>query len=116
MPNEPREPRKQQVFSITSAATSQSEDLGHRERRYAISMGIRSACFIGAVIVSGPLRWVLIAGAVFLPYAAVILANAGVRKKGAGPSPFGAESKPALNKAASRLPERRLPPRDAPQQ
>ena len=30
-------------------------------------------------------------GAVFLPYAAVIFANAGVRKKGDGPSPFGPE-------------------------
>lgn len=84
-------PRKQQVFSITSAATSHSDDLGSREKRYAISMAIRTACFVGAVIVDGPLRWVLIAGAVFLPYTSVILANAGVRRKGQGPSPFGHE-------------------------
>ncbi|MBC7629854.1 DUF3099 domain-containing protein [Aeromicrobium sp.] len=106
MSNEPREPRKQKVFSITTAATSQSQDLGHREKRYAISMGIRTVCFVGAVIVSGPLRWVLIAGAVFLPYAAVILANAGVRKKGAGPSPFGPEPKGAIEAPRTVLPHR----------
>ena len=88
-----RKPRGQEVFSITSAPEAHSSELGSREKRYAISMGIRTACFVGAVIVSGPLRWVLLAGAVFLPYTAVILANAGVRRKGAGPSPFGPEPK-----------------------
>lgn len=88
-----RKPRGQEVFSITSAPESHSSELGTREKRYAISMGIRTLCFIGAVIVSGPLRWVLIAGAVILPYTAVILANAGVRRKSDGPSPFGPEAK-----------------------
>ncbi|MEJ7635800.1 DUF3099 domain-containing protein [Aeromicrobium sp.] len=95
----PNEPRKQQVFSITSAAESQSEDRGRRERRYAISMGIRTLCFVGGVIlltaVPDPwsnFGWVLFVGAVFLPYTSVILANAGVRKKSVGPSPFGPEA------------------------
>jgi hypothetical protein len=94
-----QEPRKQQVFSITSAATSQSEEIGGREKRYAISMGIRTLCFIGCVAIvtttSMPwslFGWLLLAGALLLPYTSVILANAGVRKKGAGPSPFGAEA------------------------
>jgi len=82
------QPRKQQVVSITSAATSHSEDLIGREWRYGISMGIRTMCFLGAVIASGPLRWALIAGALLLPYTSVILANAGVRKKSDGPTPF----------------------------
>ncbi len=38
-------------------------------------MTIRTACFIGAILVEGPLRWVLVAGAVFLPYIAVVMAN-----------------------------------------
>ncbi len=80
--------REQQVFSITTAATSHSEEMGAREKRYAISMGIRTLCFVGAVIASGPLRWVLVAGAVFLPYTAVILANAGVRRRGKGMDAF----------------------------
>ena len=62
---------------ITTAAPPASEELRSRERRYLISMAIRTACFIGAILVSGGwLRWVLIAGAVFLPYVAVVLANA----------------------------------------
>jgi len=85
------ERRHDEVFSITSAATPHSEEMGSREKRYAISMAIRTVCFLGAVIVSGPLRWVLIAGAVFLPYTSVILANAGVRRRGAGPSAFDLE-------------------------
>lgn len=94
MPDGPEhKPRGQEVFSITSAPESHSSELGAREKRYAISMGIRTLCFIGAVVVSGPLRWVLIAGAVILPYTAVILANAGVRRKSDGPSPFGPEPK-----------------------
>jgi hypothetical protein len=93
------EARKQQVFSITSAATSQSEEIGGRERRYAISMGIRTVCFIGCVVIvtttSMPwslFGWALLVGALLLPYTSVILANAGVRRKGEGPSPFGADT------------------------
>ncbi len=85
------EPRKQQVYSITTAATSHSDDIGGRERRYAISMAIRTVCFVGAIIADGWLRWVLVAGALLLPYTSVILANAGVRQRGAGPSVFGPE-------------------------
>lgn len=94
---EPREPRKQQVFSITSAAESQSADRLRREKRYAISMGIRTICFVGGVVLAmrpmpwAVLGWVMFAGALFLPYVAVVFANAGVRKAGAGPSPFGPE-------------------------
>jgi len=62
---------------ITTAATSRADDISMRQRRYVISMGIRTACFIAAVVVGpGWFRWVLIAGAVFLPYVAVVMANA----------------------------------------
>ena len=40
-------------------------------------MGIRTACLVLAVLVEGPLRWVLLAAAIFLPYVAVVFANAG---------------------------------------
>ena len=40
-------------------------------------MIIRTACFIGAVLTPSPYRWFLIAGAVLLPYIAVVIANAG---------------------------------------
>jgi hypothetical protein len=62
---------------ITTAAASRADDIASRQRRYVFSMAIRTACFIGAVAVGpGWLRWVLIVAAVFLPYVAVVMANA----------------------------------------
>jgi hypothetical protein len=62
---------------ITTAASSRADDISHRQRRYLISMGIRTLCFLGAVAVGDNwLRWVLFAGAIFLPYVAVVMANA----------------------------------------
>lgn len=69
--------RESGVYSITSARRALSEDLHDRSIRYLVSMGIRTACFVGALLVAGPARWVLIAAAVVLPYVAVIVANAG---------------------------------------
>lgn len=80
-----------EVYSITSARESHSAAVWSREKRYAISMAIRTACFIGAVAASGPLRWTLLVGAVFLPYVAVILANQPARRASDGPSPFGVD-------------------------
>ncbi len=54
--------------------------------RYAISMAIRTVCVVLAVVVDGPLRWVFVAGAVLLPYVAVVLANAGRERGGSGPA------------------------------
>ncbi len=63
---------------ITTARRSAADDMRTRQRRYAISMAIRTVCFVAAVAVGpGVLRWVLVAGAVFLPLFAVVLANAG---------------------------------------
>ena len=46
-------------------------------------MGLRTVCFVGAVVVGpGILRWVLVVGAVFLPYVAVVLANAAAPRRG----------------------------------
>jgi len=62
---------------ITTAASSRADDISHRQRRYVISMTIRTICFVAAVAVGeGWLRWVLFAGAIFLPYVAVVMANA----------------------------------------
>ena len=78
-------PRSEPVYRITGAPTAQSEDLRGRTRRYLLSMGVRTVCFIGATVVSGPLRWVLIVGAVLLPYLAVVFANAGRAARGVVP-------------------------------
>ena len=65
------------VVRITTAGTSAREDMAGRQRRYLFSMALRVVCFVGAVAVGpGWLRWVLVAGAVFLPWVAVVMANA----------------------------------------
>ena len=60
---------------VTTAPRSRAEEQAGRQRRYLISMGIRTLCFVGAVIADGWLRWVLVAAAVLLPYVAVVFAN-----------------------------------------
>lgn len=85
--------RDQQVFNITTASTSQSEEIFRRQKRYAISMGIRTLCFLLAVVFWSQILWlavVFIFGALVLPYTSVILANAGVRQKGTGTNTFSA--------------------------
>lgn len=81
---------------ITTAATSRADDIAARQRRYVISMTIRTLCVVGAVAVGDIwLRWVLLAGAVFLPYVAVVMANAGDSRDDAFELPD-AEHRPAL--------------------
>jgi hypothetical protein len=40
-------------------------------------MMVRTACFILTVITPSPYRWFFLAGAIGLPYIAVVIANAG---------------------------------------
>jgi hypothetical protein len=72
------------VYTVTDARRPMSEDIGYRERRYLITMGIRALCFLlsilFAVTVHGSWRWLAIVAllaAVILPYVAVIFANGG---------------------------------------
>ena len=67
----------EEVFDVTSAPKSLSNDLAGRQRRYLISMMIRTVCFILTVVLPSPYRWFALAGAVTLPYIAVVIANAG---------------------------------------
>lgn len=66
-----------EVYDITSAQRSLSADLPSRQRRYFISMMVRTACFILMVILPSPYRWFALVGAAGLPYIAVVVANAG---------------------------------------
>jgi hypothetical protein len=58
-----------------------SEDISARQRRYLIMMGIRTVCFIVAMVVflnhGGWLTAIPAVGAIFLPYFAVVMANGG---------------------------------------
>ena len=71
---------KEPTATITTARRSLSQEQAGRTRKYLISMGIRTVCVIAAIFVPGWPRWVFIAGAVFLPYFAVVIANAGSSK------------------------------------
>jgi hypothetical protein len=79
---------REPLYSVTSAKSSQRDEIGGRERRYVISMAVRTACFIGAVIawqtVGAWLGAILFVGALVLPYTSVILANAGTRSQAPG--------------------------------
>ncbi|NTW39021.1 MAG: DUF3099 domain-containing protein [Cellulomonadaceae bacterium] len=61
--------------------------MAHRTRRYLLQMTIRVVCFLGAVVVDHWTRWLLLAGAVVLPYVAVVLANVG-QERGQDPGTF----------------------------
>ena len=63
------------VHSITDAAAAHSEDMRQRMIKYALAMGIRMVCLILIFVVDGWLKLVMVAGAVFLPWIAVVIAN-----------------------------------------
>jgi hypothetical protein len=65
------------IYQITSARPGVRDDVDYRTRRSLISMGIRTVCFLAAVVVDGWFRWVLVAGALVLPYVSVVFANGG---------------------------------------
>lgn len=69
-----------EVYRISGAGRSLSDDVSARTRRYLISMAVRTACFIGCVVSFVVLKnvilgWILFAGALLLPYVAVVIAN-----------------------------------------
>ena len=79
-----RRRRHEAVYTVTDARRPMSEDIGHRERRYVITMGIRTLCYLlsilFAVTLHGAWRWLAIValiGAIILPYIAVVFANGG---------------------------------------
>ena len=90
-----------EVFTITGAQRPLSQEQTGRTRKYLISMGIRTACVLAAIVVPGWPRWVLIAGAVVLPYLAVVVANAGRENDEPGKLGVAAPAQPALSQNGS---------------
>jgi hypothetical protein len=95
---------------ITTASRSHSDELWAREKRYMITMGIRTACFVTAVACYlSPLphwvAWIFIVCSLVLPYIAVVMANAGVSPDPGGPDPFdGNTGRNALESPAEKPP------------
>jgi hypothetical protein len=69
-----------EVFRITGARTGLAEDVRGRQRRYVISMSVRTLSVILAAVLWNVERHVAIVAlvlGVILPYVAVVIANAG---------------------------------------
>jgi hypothetical protein len=91
-----RRDHRTDVVRITTAPESPGSEMAHRQKRYMISMGIRTLCFIAAIAIGqGWLRWVLVAGAFVLPYVAVVMANSASPRL-EGSDPLGPGSHPEL--------------------
>lgn len=63
------------ITNITSMTESAEEERQHRTRNYLMTMAIRTLCVLLMVFVRGPWLWVVAAGAIFLPWIAVVIAN-----------------------------------------
>lgn len=69
--------KRETVFEITSARRALSEDTRDRNIRYLVSMAIRTVCFVLMVVTPSPWRWFFAAGAILIPWFAVMIANGG---------------------------------------
>lgn len=91
-----RESHPVPVHRITEAHEAHTVDQSSRVRKYTISMTVRVLCFIGAFFTSGPLQWILLVGAIVLPYIAVVIANRGADvTKREPPAEFYTQAAPA---------------------
>jgi len=68
--------------SITTVSESPEDERKSRMLKYTLAMTIRVICIVVAIFVEGWLMWLAFAGAIFLPYFAVVLANAQGPKSG----------------------------------
>ncbi|MFD5882186.1 DUF3099 domain-containing protein [Streptomyces yangpuensis] len=80
-----------EVFRITGARMGLAEDVRGRQRRYVISMAVRTLSVIATVLlwnVSRPVAVVTLVAGALLPYIAVVIANAGRESTPSLPSHF----------------------------
>ncbi|MET1155376.1 DUF3099 domain-containing protein [Arthrobacter sp.] len=71
---------KPEVLSITDVPESHTDEMHRRMVKYSLAMGIRLACLLLFFFIDSWFRWFFVAGAVFLPWIAVIIANGGSDK------------------------------------
>lgn len=76
-PNSQNHRHEPQVHRITEARESHRAEQNTRVKKYTISMSVRMVCFLAAFVTHGWVQWVCFAGAVVLPYVAVVIANGG---------------------------------------
>lgn len=81
--------REPEAVRITTATRSRGEDIAARQKRYLISMGIRTVCFVLAVVFIGHwVMWVFLTASFFLPTIAVVVANSAAPRDPGGPEYF----------------------------
>lgn len=66
---------KEHAVRVTDAQHAHEVESNGRMRRYIILMAIRLACFFIAALTHGWVRWTAAAGAIVLPWIAVVIAN-----------------------------------------
>lgn len=100
-----RKQESAEVFQITGARQGLTDDVRGRQRRYVISMSVRTlAVILTAVLwnVERPVAIVTLALGLLLPYVAVVIANGGREGAPSVPSTFvPAPSRPAIEPPAS---------------
>ena len=67
--------------SITTLPSSPDAERRARMWKYSITMGIRFVCIISMLFIQGWWLVIAAAGAIFLPYFAVIIANVATKPK-----------------------------------
>jgi hypothetical protein len=96
--------RRNEAYLVTEASESRSAEIGQRERRYLVMMGIRVVCFVITVVLflthAGWVTVIPAFGAIALPYFAVVVANSRRPTASSGFRPY-----------QPNLPERYVPPR-----
>lgn len=111
----PRKQKSPEVFRITGARQGLAEDVRGRQRRYVISMLVRTASVLLTVVlwnVQRPLAVVTLVVGAALPYVAVVIANAGRENAPGLPGTYvTAPVRPVLD-SADRAPE---PSHDSPE-
>ncbi|MFC8129111.1 DUF3099 domain-containing protein [Streptomyces sp. NPDC057302] len=89
-----------QVFRITGARQGLEDDVRGRQRRYVISMSVRTLSVIAAAVlwnVERHVAFVALVLGILLPYVSVVIANAGRENTPSLPSTFvPAPSRPML--------------------
>ncbi|HWM38931.1 MAG TPA: DUF3099 domain-containing protein [Streptomyces sp.] len=113
-----RKQREAEVFRITGARQGLEEDVRGRQRRYVISMLIRTLSVLLTVVlwnVQRPLAIVTLVVGALLPYVAVVIANAGRENAPSLPSSYiQPPSRPALGSSPDPVAEARRSTPDGP--
>lgn len=88
--------RSSDATLITSAHKGRSLDVEERQRRYLLTMGLRTACFVAFLFVPGWWKVACLLGAAVLPAIGVLLANNADRHALAAVPPEDESARPAL--------------------